>query len=312
MEKKTVVLALGHRALGNTLPEQQRATKEAAKAIADIVETGANIVISHSNSQQVGMIHMAMNEFAQNHEGYTTCPMSVCSAMSQGYIGYDLQNAIRAELITRGIYKPVCTVLTQVLVDPYDEAFYEPSKVIGRVLTGEEAEAEERKGNFVTKTKDGWRRIVASPRPKEIIELDSVKALLKNDQIVICCGGGGIPVMEQGVDLRGASAVIEKDLIAGLLAIDLGADTLMVLTSVDAVALNYKKDNEKMIGRIDVRAARRYLEENQFEKGSMQPKFEAAINFVELGAMRRAIITSIPRAKAAYLGMAGTEIVSHL
>lgn len=148
MDKKpTVVVALGHRALGNTFPEQKSATKEAAKAIADIVETGANVVITHSNSPQVGMIHMAMNEFATNHEEYTQCPMSVASAMSQGYIGYDLQNAIRAELITRGIYKPVSTVLTQVLVDPYDEAFYEPSKIIGRVLTKEEADAEEKKGN---------------------------------------------------------------------------------------------------------------------------------------------------------------------
>ena len=311
-KKKTVVVALGHRALGSTLPGQQRATKEAAKAIADLAETGANVVISHSNSQQVGMIHMAMNEFAQNHPEYTTCPMSVCSAMSQGYIGYDLQNAIRAELITRGIYRPVSTVLTQVLVDPYDEAFYEPTKIIGRLLTKEEADAEEKKGNFVTKVEDGFRRIVASPAPKEIIELDAIKALVKDDQIVICCGGGGIPVMEQGVDLRGASAVVEKDLIAGLLAIDLSADTLMILTSVDAVALNYRSDNEKMLGRISVHQARSYLEENQFEKGSMRPKFEAAINFVELGASRRAIITSIPRARAAYLGKAGTEIVNEV
>lgn len=311
-KKKTVVVALGHRALGSTLPEQQRATKEAAKAIADLAETGANVVISHSNSQQVGMIHMAMNEFAQNHPEYTTCPMSVCSAMSQGYIGYDLQNAIRAELITRGIYRPVSTVLTQVLVDPYDEAFYEPTKIIGRLLTKEEADAEEKKGNFVTKVEDGFRRIVASPAPKEIIELDAIKAQVKDDQIVICCGGGGIPVMEQGVDLRGASAVVEKDLIAGLLAIDLSADTLMILTSVDAVALNYRSDNEKMLGRISVHQARSYLEENQFEKGSMRPKFEAAINFVELGASRRAIITSIPRARAAYLGKAGTEIVNEV
>lgn len=311
-KKKIVVIALGHRALGNTLPDQKRATKEAAKAIADIVETGAGVVISHGNSPQVGMIHMAMSEFAQNHDGYTSCPMSVCSAMSQGYIGYDLQNAVRAELITRGIHKTVSTVLTQVLVDPYDEAFYEPSKVIGRVLTREEADAEVKKGNYVTETDDGWRRIVASPRPKEIIELDAVKALLRDDQIVICCGGGGIPVMEQGVDLRGASAVIEKDLIAGLLAIDLCADTLMILTSVDQVALGYRSDNEKMIGKIDVSQARGYMEEDQFEKGSMQPKFEAAINFVELGSTRRAIITSIERAKAAYLGKAGTEIVYQL
>lgn len=164
----------------------------------------------------------------------------------------------------------------------------------------------------MTKVEDGFRRIVASPAPKEIIELDAIKALVKDDQIVICCGGGGIPVMEQGVDLRGASAVVEKDLIAGLLAIDLSADTLMILTSVDAVALNYRSDNEKMLGRISVHQARSYLEENQFEKGSMRPKFEAAINFVELGASRRAIITSIPRARAAYLGKAGTEIVNEV
>ena len=311
-KKKTVVVALGYRALGTTLPEQKRATKEAAKAIADLVETGANIVISHSNSQQVGMIHMAFSEFAQNHPEYTAAPMSICSAMSQGYIGYDLQNAIRAELITRGIHKPVSTILTQVLVDPYDEAFYEPTKIIGRLLTREEAEAEERKGNFVTETEGGYRRIVASPKPKEIIEIDAIKALLKDNQIVICCGGGGIPVMEQGVDLRGASAVIEKDLISGLLAVELSADTLMILTSVDEVSLNYGSVSEKTLGKLDVRLARHYMEENQFERGSMRPKFEAAIDFVELGATRRAIITSIPRAKAAYLEKAGTLIVNSL
>lgn len=312
MEKKNVVVALGHRALGNTLPEQLRAAREAARAIADLVELGVNPLISHSNSQQVGMIHMAMGEFAQRHDDYTAFPMSVCSAMSQGFIGYDLQNAIRAELVTRGLDRPVCTVLTQVLVDPYDEAFYEPSKIVGRLLTREEAEAEERKGNYVARTGEGYRRIVASPRPKEIIELESIRALMKAGHIVICCGGGGIPVMEQGADLRGASAVIEKDLTAGLLAMDIGADVLMILTSVDAVSLNYRKDSEKVIRRIDVRQARGYLEEDQFEQGSVRPKFEAAIDFVELGSTRRALITSIPRAKDAYLGLAGTEIVNHL
>lgn len=311
-DRKTVVVALGHRALGTTMPEQKRAARETAKAIADLVECGANVAITHSNAPQVGMIHTAMSEFAQHHPEYTSAPMSVCSAMSQGYIGYDLQNSIRAELMTRGIYKPVSTVLTQVLVDPYDEAFYEPTKIIGRLLNAEEAEEEEKKGNFVTEVEGGFRRIVASPKPKEIIELDTIKALLKDDQIVICCGGGGIPVMEQGVDLRGASAVIEKDLISGLLANDISADTLMILTSVDAVALNYRKDNEKILSRIDVKQARSYMEENQFERGKMLPKFEAAIDFVELGASRRAVITSVPRCKAAYLGKAGTEIVKAL
>jgi carbamate kinase len=310
MDRKITVVALGHRALGSTLPEQKLATREAAKAIADLAESGTEVVITHSNSEQVGMIHTAMSEFSKNHADFTSVPMSVCSAMSQGYIGYDLQNAIRAEYITRGIAKPVSTVLTQVLVDPYDEAFYEPSKVIGRTLTKEEAEHEEQKGNFVTKTKDGWRRIVASPVPKDIIEIETVKTLVNAGQTVICCGGGGIPVMEQGVDLRGASAVIEKDLISSLLAISLNADVLMLLTSVDSVTLNYKSDNEKSLGRITVREARNYCQENQFERGSMLPKMEAAIEFTELSSDRRAIITSIPRAKAAYQGKAGTIIVN--
>ena len=311
-KKKTVVVALGHRALGRTLPEQKTATRQAAKAVVDLVELGLNVVVCHSNSSQVSMIHMAMGEFAVNHREYTKCPMSVCSAMSQGYIGYDLQNSIRAELITRGIHKPVSTILTQVLVDPYDEAFYEPSKVIGRVLSREEAEEEELRGNHVVQTKEGYRRIVASPVPREIIEIESIKALLAADQIVICCGGGGIPVIEQGVDLRGASAVIEKDLASGMLAVELEADILMILTTVDAVALNYKTDNEKILGRISVRQARSYCEEDQFEAGKMLPKFQAAINFVELGLNRKAIITSIPRARAAFLGKAGTTIVDSL
>ena len=166
MSEKTVVVALGHKALGTTLPEQKLATRETAKAIADLVEEGANVVISHSNGPQVGMIHTAMNEFGKAHPDYTFAPMSVCSAMSQGYIGYDLQNAIRAELISRGIYKPVATVLTQVVIDPYDDAFAEPEKIIGRVLTKEEAEAEEHKGNFVTELEDGtYKRILAAPKP---------------------------------------------------------------------------------------------------------------------------------------------------
>lgn len=310
--KETVVVALGHRALGTNLPEQKRAVKAAAKSVADLVEMDKSVVITHSSAQQVDMIHVAMSELAMNHSEYTKAPMSICSAMSQGYIGYDLQNAIRAELLTRGIQKTVCTVLTQVLVDPYDEAFYEPNKVVGRLLTEAEAREEEKKGNYVLKTQGGWRRALASPQPRDIVELEAVKALLDADQIVICCGGGGIPVIEQGVDLRGASAVIEKDLTAGLLAMELDADVLMLLTSVDAVALNYRKDNEKMLGRISVRQARSYMEENHFEAGKMQPKFEAAINFVEMGRRKRAIITSISRARAGYLGKAGTEIVQEL
>ena len=195
MSEKIVVVALGHKALGTTLPEQKVATKAAAKAIADLVEEGAKVVISHSNGPQIGMIHTAMNEFGKTHPDYTFAPMSVCSAMSQGYIGYDLQNAIRSEFISRGIYKPVATILTQTVIDPYDDAFADPEKIIGRVLTEEEAEAEEEKGNFVTRLADGgYRRIVAAPKPQRIVELETIRALLNADQVVIAAGGGGIPV----------------------------------------------------------------------------------------------------------------------
>lgn len=311
-KKKTVVIALVHRALGATLPEQKAAVRAAAKAIADIAETGARIVVTHTNAAQIGMIHAAMSEFAARHPEYTKSPLSICSAMTQGYAGYDLQKAIRAELLTRGIRRPVATVITQVLVDPYDPAFYEPTKVIGNVLTKEEAAEEEKRGNAVTKSEDGYRRIVASPQPREIIELETIRTLVEHDEIVICCGGGGIPVIEQGVDLRGASAVIEKDLTSGLLAVELEADDLLILTSVDAVALNYKMDNERILTRISSRQAASYCEEDMFEAGLMLPKFQAAINFVEMGRGRRAIITSVARAKAAYDGKAGTTIVTNL
>ena len=217
--KKRVVVALGHRALGTTLPEQKVAVKSTAKCIADLIEAGYQVAITHSNAPQVGMIHTALNEFAKNHPEYTASPMSVCTAMSQGYIGYDLQNGIREELLNRGIYRTVSTVLTQVIVDPYDDAFYTPTKVLGRYMNAEEANEERKKGNFVVEEPGkGFRRAVSAPNPVKIVELDAVKALLDADQIVIAAGGGGIPVLEQDNHLRGASAVIEKDLAAGKLA----------------------------------------------------------------------------------------------
>lgn len=309
MSEKTVVVALGHKALGTTLPEQKTATREAAKAIADLVEEGANVVISHSNGPQVGMIHTAMNEFGKAHPDYTFAPMSVCSAMSQGYIGYDLQTAIRAELLSRGIYKPVATVLTQVVIDPYDDAFAEPEKIIGRVLTKEEAEAEEHKGNFVTELADGtYKRILAAPKPQKIVELETIRTLVDAGEIVIAAGGGGIPVMEQGVSLNGASAIIEKDLTSGLLAQELNADTLLILTSVEKVSLNLDMDNEEFLGEISVADAKKYMDENQFAPGSMLPKFEAGVNFVEKGDGRRTIITDIAHAKDGVYEKTGTII----
>ena len=309
MSEKIVVVALGHRALGTTLPEQKIATLQAAKAIADLAEEGTRIVISHSNGPQVGMIHTAMNEFGKAHPDYTFAPMSVCSAMSQGYIGYDLQNAIRRELISRGIYKPVCTVLTQVVIDPYDDAFAEPEKIIGRILTAEEAEAEEYKGNYVTEVPEGgFRRIVAAPKPQKIVELETIRALVDAGQIVIAAGGGGIPVMEQGIDLHGASAIIEKDLASGLLAEELSADTLMILTSVERVSLNLGSDNEEYLDEITVDQAKEAMAADQFAPGSMLPKFEAGISFLEKGQGRRTIITDISHAKAGYREKTGTII----
>ena len=307
MSEKTVVVALGHKALGTTLPEQKNATKEAAKAIADLVEEGTRVVISHSNGPQVGMIHTAMNEFGKAHPDYTFAPMSVCSAMSQGYIGYDLQNAIRSELLARGIYKPVATILTQVVIDPYDDAFGEPEKIIGRTLTAEEAEAEEDKGNYVTEVADGqYRRILAAPKPQRIVELETVRALTDAGQIVIAAGGGGIPVMEQGIDLHGASAIIEKDLASGLLAESLNADTLLILTGVEKVSLDLGTDKERPIDTLTAEEAEKYISEGHFAKGSMLPKIQAGISFIRQGEGRRTIITDIAHTRDGYLEKTGT------
>ena len=308
MAKKRIVIAVGHKDLGTNLPEQKAAVAKTAIVIADFIQDGWQVAIVHSNAPQVGMIHTAMNEFGKQHDGYSKAPMSVCSAMSQGYIGYDMQNGIRAELIKRGIYKPVSTVLTQVTVDPYDEAFYTPLKTIGRVMTEAEAQEEEQKGNHVVQVDGGYRRIVASPHPVAIVEIDAIKALLDADQIVVACGGGGIPVMEQGYNLHGASAIIEKDLASGLLAKEVDADVLMILTSVDNVTLNYGTPEEKPILRMNIQEARDYMDQGQFEFASMLPKVSASVDFIENGKGRCAIITSLDKAKASLKGEAGTTI----
>lgn len=308
MAKKRIVMAIGHKDMGTNLPEQKEAVKRTAKVIADFIQDGWQVAIVHSNAPQVGMIHTAMNEFGKQHDGYSSAPMSVCSAMSQGYIGYDLQNGIRAELIKRGIYKPVSTVLTQVTVDPYDEAFYTPVKVVGRVMSEEEAKEEEAKGNHVKAVEGGFRRIVASPHPVAIVEIDAIKALMDADQIVIACGGGGIPVMEQGYNLRGASAIIEKDLATGLLAKEIDADVMMILTSVDNVTLNFGTDKEEPIHHMTIAEAKTYMEEGQFEFASMLPKISASVNFLEAGNGRKAIITSLNKAECSLTGEAGTTI----
>ena len=307
--KKKVVIALGHQALGTTLPEQKIAVKKTATSIADLIEEGFQVVITHSNAPQVGMIHTAMNEFGKSHENYTSAPMSVCSAMSQGYIGYDLQNAIREELLNRGIFRTVTTVLTQVLVDTYDEAFSNPTKIIGRYMSKEEAASEEAKGNYVVEEPGkGYRRIVASPKPIDIIEIDAVKALINANQIVIACGGGGIPVLKQGNHLRGASAVIEKDLAAGKLAELIDADELIILTSVEKVSLNLNKSNESTLGEVSVADIKNYIKEGHFEANTMLPKITASVDFIEKGTGREALITSFDKLLEGVKGRTGTII----
>ena len=307
--KKRAVIALGHRALGTTLPELKVAVAKTAKVIADLIEEGYQIAITHSNAPQVGMIHTALNEFAKVHEDYTAAPMSVCSAMSQGYIGYDLQQGIREELLNRGIYRTVSTILTMVIVDPYDEAFYTPTKVLGRYMSAEEANDERKKGNYVVEEPGkGFRRVVSAPNPVKIVELDAIKALLDADQVVIACGGGGIPVMEQDNHLKGASAVIEKDLAAGKLAEGVNADTLIILTSVEQVCINLGKQDEEKLGVISVSQAREYMEQGHFGVYNMLPKFRASVDFIEKGENRKALITSFEKLKDGLHEKTGTVI----
>ena len=307
--KKRVVVALGHRALGTTLPEQMVAVKKSAVTIADLIEEGYQVAITHSNAPQVGMIHTALNEFAKQHEDYTAAPMSVCSAMSQGYIGYDLQNIIREELLNRGIFRTISTILTQVVVDPYDEAFYTPTKVLGRYMNAEEANIERKKGNYVVEVPGkGYRRIVSAPNPVSIIEIDAIRALLDADQIVIACGGGGIPVLMQDNHLKGASAVIEKDLAAGKMAEEIGADQLIILTSVEKVKINMGRPDEEELGEIPVKEAKEYMEAGHFGVYNMLPKFRASVDFIEGKEGRSALITSFDRLSDALRGKTGTLI----
>lgn len=307
--KQKIVIALGHRALGTTFPEQKTAVKNSAKVLADMVADGFQLIITHSNAPQVGMIHTAMNEFGKVHPDYTAAPMSVCSAMSQGYIGYDLQNAIRTELLKRGIFKTVSTILTQVLVDPYDDAFYHPVKTIGRYMTASEAEEEEKKGNYmVEEPGKGFRRIVAAPRPKDVIEIDAIRALTDAGQIVIACGGGGIPVLAQGSTLKGASAIIEKDYASGKLAELLDADILMILTNDEKVCLDHTSDHPRPVAHMSIPDAINHIADGQFGEAAMLPKIQASVDFIKAGEGRKAIITNLEHALEALEGKAGTVI----
>ena len=311
MSKKKVVVSLGHEALGYTTLEQWDAVKVTAKALADLVESDYQLTITHSNGPQVSMIHKAMTELRRVYIDYTPAPMCVCSAMSQGYVGYDIQNALRTELLSRGISKTVSTILTQVTVDPYDEAFYEPTKVIGRYMSKEDAETEIKKGNYVLEEPGkGFRRVVAAPKPIDIVEIEAIRTLSDAGQVVIACGGGGIPVIEQNHVLKGASAVIEKDAIAGKLAGDLKVDELIILTSVPFVYRNFGKEDQTPIEHMNVQEAKALIAEDEFEKGTMLPKIEAAIAYLEANPKGSVLITSISSAADAVKGKSGTVITA--
>lgn len=311
MSKKKAVVSLGHEALGYTTLEQWDAVKITAKALADLVEADYQLTITHSNGPQVSMIHKAMTELRRVYIDYTPAPMCVCSAMSQGYVGYDIQSALRTELLSRGISKAVSTILTQVTVDPYDEAFYEPTKVIGRYMSKEDAEIEIKKGNFVLEEPGkGFRRVVAAPKPIDIVEIDAIRALSDAGQVVIACGGGGIPVIEQNHILKGASAVIEKDSIAGKLAGDLKADALIILTSVPFVYRNFGKDDQTPITNLTVAEAKNDIIKGEFEKGTMLPKIEAAISYLEANPAGSVLITSLDSVSDAIRSKSGTIITA--
>lgn len=255
------------------------------------------------------MIHKAMTELRRVYIDYTPAPMCVCSAMSQGYVGYDIQNSLRSELLSRGISKPVSTILTQVTVDPYDEAFYEPTKRIGRYMSREDAEIEIKKGNYVVEEPGrGFRRVVAAPKPIDIVEIESIKTLADADQVVIACGGGGIPVIEQQHALKGASAVIEKDCIAGKLAADLSADCLIILTGVDYVYRDYTSEKPTPIEHMTAAEAKELIAQGQFEEGTMLPKIEAAVAYLEKVPQGSVLITSLAQVKDAVRGKTGTLI----
>lgn len=298
---KRIVIALGGNALGNNLPEQMEAVKITAKAIVDLIEEGHEVVVAHGNGPQVGMIKNSMDK---------SIPMSVCVAMSQAYIGYDLQNALREEMLSRGLNKAVSTVLTQVEVDPADPAFQKPTKPIGAFMTKEEADALEAKGfKCVEDAGRGYRQVVASPRPQGIVELETIKTLVDAGSVVIACGGGGIPVIKtEGHHLQGAAAVIDKDFASCVLAQQLDADTLIILTAVEKVAIHFGKPDVEWLADLTPAKAQEYIEAGEFAPGSMLPKVQAAVMFAESKAGRTALITLLEKAKDGVAGKTGTQI----
>lgn len=310
---KRIVVALGGNALGSNLPEQMEAVRGTAAAIADLIVAGNEVVIVHGNGPQVGMIANAMAELTRSDpEKYVPVPLSVCGAMSQGYIGYDLQNALREELLNRGVEKGVSTVLTQIEVDPDDPAFQNPTKPIGPFMNVVEAdELKATRGyEFMHDEKKGYRRVVASPKPVSIVELDTIQTLVANDHVVVCCGGGGIPVTPtEHNHLKGAAAVIDKDFAAEKLAEQLDADELVILIAVEKVAVGFGTDHERWLDTLTPQEVTELADAGEFGAGSMLPKVQAACAFAQSKPGRRALITLLEKAADGIAGKTGTAIL---
>lgn len=305
-----IVIALGGNALGKTPLEQLNLVKNTAKSIVKIVKEGNEVVIAHGNGPQVGIINLAFDTASSKGET-PSMPFAECGAMSQGYIGYHLQQAIQEELKKEGISKNCVTIITQVKVLENDEAFKNPTKPIGMFYTKEESEkiANEKEFIFKEDAGRGYRRVVASPKPVGIVELEVVKELVSNGNIVITVGGGGIPVINTSDGLKGVDAVIDKDFASAKLASQMGADILLILTAVDKVCLNYNKENQIELNEINIEQAKKYIKEEQFAKGSMLPKIEACIDFIDNNNKGIAVITSLDNAINALNGKTGTRII---
>ena len=304
-----VVVALGGNALGKSPAEQLELVKNTASSLIGLISAGNEVVISHGNGPQVGQINLGMS-YAAEHGQSAAFPFPECGAMSQGYIGYHLQQSLQSELHKRGMTKEVATIVTHILVDPADSAFQNPTKPIGAFYTKEEANsiAEDKGYIFKEDAGRGWRQVVPSPTPKRIVELNSIKTLIEANELVIAGGGGGVPVVETEEGLKGVPAVIDKDRSSALLADNVGADKLIILTAVDYVAINFNKPDQKNLEDISVEEAKKYIDEGQFAAGSMLPKVQACMSFVEGHPEREAIITSLSGLDAALAGQLGTVI----
>ncbi len=307
-----IVIALGGNALGKAPEEQLRLLEHVAKIIVDLVKEGNQIVLTHGNGPQVGQILLAMDYSANGEAKTPNMPFPECGSMSQGYIGYQLQQCLQDELERQKITKDCATLITQVLVDPNDTAFSNPTKPIGMFYSKEEADsiAKEKGYTFVEDSGRGYRRVVPSPKPIDIIEKRIIKQLVDNDNIVIAVGGGGIPVIKTDKIelLEGVPAVIDKDRSAALLARLIDADVLLILTAVDKVSIHYNTENQIDLDKLTIDEAKKYIEEGEFAKGSMLPKIEACLDFVEGSPNKKAIIGSLEKAKEAINGESGTVI----